>query len=216
MYGHNRHYQSTLFELMAIDGKSIKSTLVGGNSSYQNFVSIVSVYTHARGPLVRHKVMENQQQSEICVVEQLIRGLSGSQVVIERGCTALSKKTLALIIDGGNDYIVTIKKNQSTLFKAAQKLVESSGVSDSLQSSEHLHGRTTTRRTKIYAIPTQLLPLWAGAKHIIALVRTGLRWQGKKSRRRLVDFHESHYYLSSLDWSASQFSGRCTIAVCYR
>jgi predicted transposase YbfD/YdcC len=22
----------------------------------------------------------------------------------------------------------------------------------------------------------------------------------------LVDFHESHYYLSSLDWSASQFS----------
>jgi hypothetical protein len=138
---------------MAIDGKSIKSTLVGGNSSYQNFVSIVSVYSHARGPLVRHKVMENQQQSEICVVEELIRGLSGSQVVIERGCTALSKKTLALIIDGGNDYIVTIKKNQSTLFKAAQKLVESSGVSDSLQSSEHLHGRTTTRRTKFMPFP---------------------------------------------------------------
>jgi hypothetical protein len=36
------------------------------------------------------------------------------------------KKTLPLIIDGDNDYIVTIKKNQSTLFKAAQKLVESS------------------------------------------------------------------------------------------
>jgi hypothetical protein len=28
---------------MAIDGKSIKSTSVGGNSSYQNFVSLVSV-----------------------------------------------------------------------------------------------------------------------------------------------------------------------------
>ncbi len=81
---------------MAIDVKSIKSTLVGGNSSYQNFVSIVSAYSHARGPLVRHKVMENQQQSEICVVEELIRGLSGSQVVIERGCTALSKKNTRL------------------------------------------------------------------------------------------------------------------------
>ncbi|XZO00722.1 MAG: hypothetical protein ACM65L_19720 [Microcoleus sp.] len=32
----------------AIDGKSIKSTLVGGQSSYQNFVSMVSVYSHAR------------------------------------------------------------------------------------------------------------------------------------------------------------------------
>ena len=28
----------------------------------------------------------------------------------------------------------------------------------------------------------------------------------QKSRRRLVDFHETHYYLSSLDWSATQFS----------
>lgn len=48
--------------------------------------------------------------------------------------------------------------------------------------------------------------MWAGAKHIIAIERTGLRSQGKKSRRRLVDFHESHYYLSSKDWSARQFS----------
>ena len=45
-----------------------------------------------------------------------------------------------------------------------------------------------------------------GAKHIIALERTGSRWSGKKSRRRLIDFHETHYYLSSLDWSAHQFA----------
>ena len=102
--------------------------------------------------------------------------------------------------------ILTIKKNQSTLFKAAQKLVKSAGASDSLQAEEHLHGRSTTRITTIYAARPQLLSLWAGAKQIIALVRTGLRWQGKKNRRRLVNFHESHYYLSSLDWSASQFS----------
>lgn len=63
-------------ELMAIDGKSIKSTLVGGNSSYQNFVSMVSVYSHHHGWVVRHKVMENQQQSEISVVEELIKELS--------------------------------------------------------------------------------------------------------------------------------------------
>ncbi len=47
---------------------------------------------------------------------------------------------------------------------------------------------------------------WVGAKNIIEIKRTGSRWQGKKSRRRLVDFHESHYYLSSLDWSAREFS----------
>jgi len=37
----------------------------------------------------------------------------------------MSKKTLALIINGGNDYIVTLKKNQLNLFKAANKLVSS-------------------------------------------------------------------------------------------
>jgi hypothetical protein len=59
--------------LMAIDGKSIKSTSVGGNSSYQNFVSLVSVYSHERGWVVRHKVMENQHRSEIEVVEELLK-----------------------------------------------------------------------------------------------------------------------------------------------
>ena len=116
------------------------------------------------------------------------------------------KRTLALIIDGGNDYIVTIKKNQLSLFLAAQKVVESQQASDSNQTSENLHGRRTTRITTIYAISTELLPLWAGAKHIIVIDRTGSRWSGKKSRRRLVKFHEQHYYLSSLDWSASKLA----------
>jgi predicted transposase YbfD/YdcC len=80
------------------------------------------------------------------------------------------------------------------------------GAIDAAQTSECLHGRTTTRRTTIYPISAQLLPAWAGVKRIIAIERTGSRWQGKKSRRRLVDFHETHYYLSSKDWSASQFS----------
>ena len=76
---------------------------------------------------------------------------------------------------------------------------------DENQDDECVHGRTTSRHTKIYPIPPQLLPDWTGAKHIIAVTRSGSRWSGKKSRRHLIEFHEVHYYLSSLDWSASQF-----------
>ncbi|MEG4208376.1 hypothetical protein QUA20_31420 [Microcoleus sp. Pol7_A1] len=39
---------------MAIDGKTIKSTLVAGNTSYKNFVSMVSVYSHERKWVVQH------------------------------------------------------------------------------------------------------------------------------------------------------------------
>ena len=48
--------------------------------------------------------------------------------------------------------------------------------------------------------------MWPGAKHIIAVERIGSRIQGKKSRRHSIDFHESHYYLSSKEWSANQFA----------
>ena len=79
---------------MAIDGKSIKSTSVGGNSSYQNFVSLVSVYSHERGWVVRHKVMENQHRSrsEIEVVEELLKELSGYQIVITADALHSQKK----------------------------------------------------------------------------------------------------------------------------
>jgi hypothetical protein len=77
---------------MAIDGKSIKSTLVGGNSSYQNFVSMVSVYSHERGWVMRHKVMENHHGSEIEVVEELVKELSGSQIVITVDALHCQKK----------------------------------------------------------------------------------------------------------------------------
>lgn len=72
---------------------------------------------------------------------------------------------------------------------------------------EYLHGRKTTRHTQVYPVPTELLPDWRGVKHIIAVTRSGERLEGKKSRRRVVKFHERHYYLSSLDWSAREFSG---------
>lgn len=100
-------------ELMAIDGKSIKSTLVGGNSSYQNFVSMVSVYSHKHGWVVRPKVLENQHWSEIEVVEELVKELSGCQIVITADALHCQKKTLALIIEGGNDYIITTLKKST-------------------------------------------------------------------------------------------------------
>ena len=79
-------------ELMALDGKSIKSTLVGGNSSYQNFVSMVSVYSHSHGWVVRHQVMENKHSSEVEVVQKLVQELSGNKVVITVDALHCQKK----------------------------------------------------------------------------------------------------------------------------
>jgi len=82
-------------ELFAIDGKCIKSTVTGGNKSYQNFVSIVSVYSHQQGWVVRHQAMENHEKSEISVVEELVKTLSGHHIVITADALHCQKKLLS-------------------------------------------------------------------------------------------------------------------------
>jgi DDE_Tnp_1-associated len=79
-------------ELFAVDGKSIKSTLIGGNKTCQDFVSIVSVYSHQQGWVVRHQAMQNKKTSEIGIVEQLVETLSGYQVVITADALHCQKK----------------------------------------------------------------------------------------------------------------------------
>ena len=68
--------------------------LVEFTKNHRATLIMVSVYSHARGWVVRHKVMENQQQSEIEAVEELIRGLSGSQVVVTADGLHCQKKHL--------------------------------------------------------------------------------------------------------------------------
>lgn len=90
-----------------------------------------------------------------------------------------------LIIEGGNDYIITIKGNQPKLLKASIALAESSLAIDSHHHHEYLHGRSTTRHTLVYSIPPELLPDWKGAKTLIQVERFGTRPKGKKSREFL-------------------------------
>lgn len=72
-----------------------------------------------------------------------------------------------MIIEGKNDYIITIKGNQPNLLKVATELAESSMAIDTNSLDENLHGRKTTRQVKVYPIPPESLPDWVGAKSVI-------------------------------------------------
>jgi hypothetical protein len=62
-------------ELLAIDGKSIKSTVDHENSDYQNFVSMVSVYSQRQGVVLASVAFEHKSSSELKVVESLLEAL---------------------------------------------------------------------------------------------------------------------------------------------
>jgi hypothetical protein len=69
-------------EWVSIDGKSIKSTLENYNTSYQNFVCLVSAFTQKRGQVIRASAYENKRKSEISVVQQLIEVLDLKDVIM--------------------------------------------------------------------------------------------------------------------------------------
>jgi hypothetical protein len=77
---------------LAVDGKSITSTVTGHNQSYQNFVNVVSVYSHQQGVVVALKQFENNEHSEIKVVQQLLQTLNLTGVVFTFDALHCQKK----------------------------------------------------------------------------------------------------------------------------
>jgi hypothetical protein len=62
-------------EWFSIDGKALNSTVSDYDSSFQNFVSMVSIFSHKRGQVIKMAQLENKKQSEIPTVEELIQVL---------------------------------------------------------------------------------------------------------------------------------------------
>lgn len=69
-------------EWLAVDGKSIKGTVQAGWESFQNFVSVVSVYSHQQRIVLAQQRHQNKIQSEIQVLEQLLEQLGLSEVIV--------------------------------------------------------------------------------------------------------------------------------------
>lgn len=62
-------------EWFSIDGKALGSTVTASDSAYQNFVSLVSVFSHQRGQVAGAAMLENLKRSEIPTVHDLIETL---------------------------------------------------------------------------------------------------------------------------------------------
>jgi hypothetical protein len=81
-------------ERLAMDGKSICCTLTEYNQSYRNLISIVSVFSHQRGIVMRMQPMSVQKNSEIKVVQQLVSEFQGQRVLFTLDALHCQKKQL--------------------------------------------------------------------------------------------------------------------------
>lgn len=79
-------------EWAGIDGKGLKNTVTDCSSSEQNFVNVVSVFTHQRGIVLGLKVMENKKTSEIKTVQELLETLDLKGLVFTLDALHCQKK----------------------------------------------------------------------------------------------------------------------------
>ena len=191
-------------KLWSIDGKSIRCTSVGGNTSEQDFAMLVSVYGQEAG-VVQMELMYNAKINEVAVAQRLIQRVTRNANLAQSlpGGFSLDSlhsrtETLSLLASRNCHYIVGLKRNQPTLYQQAEQLRFTTVPLSEATHVEQKHGRQTQRTVRVYAAPA-LAKRWdsSGITRIISVTREGTR-KGKPF------FHE-HFYLSNWDLEASEF-----------
>jgi hypothetical protein len=108
---------------IALDGKAIKGTVQNYSFKQQKFINLVSAFSSKRKQVLGFNLVENDKESEIPKIRDLIRLLDLEGVVFTADALHCQKETAKLIIDTKNDYVLQVKGNQKSLQKALKKTV---------------------------------------------------------------------------------------------
>ena len=182
---------------LAIDGKSLRSTVKNSGSKQQNFAVIVSLFSCQTGLVLAQEKFENKKGSELGSAQELVRkcGLKGK--LITGDALHCNVSTVRQIRESGNHYLITVKKNHLKLYNQIQEVAKTSKP-DSIETRKEIsHGRKITRRVSVLKNPLGAESPWGDIQSLIQVERWGYR--GKKLYRETV------YYISSLEQEAEFF-----------
>ena len=191
-------------QLWSIDGKSIKCTSTGGNSSKQNFASLVSVYGQEAG-VVQVALMYNAKESEIEVAKRLLTAVKKAPALAHSLDLGFSLDalhtlvpTLELMESQEQKFNVCLKVNQKNLHQQMLALFHQATPISEASSQEKTHGRTVERMVRVYEAP-KLPKRWrkCGISRVVWVHRQGLR-NGKL-------FAELQCYLSNWKLEGAEF-----------
>ena len=141
-------------EAIAVDGKSITST-VKEEDGKQSFTSLVSFFGQQSHLIYQIGVLENDKKSEIHVVQELLGVLQVNKAVFTLDALHCQTQTVEAIVESGNGYVITVKKNQPGLYRS---LVEKSQVKpeDSYSWKQTGHGHDTHCRISVFKADEEL------------------------------------------------------------
>jgi predicted transposase YbfD/YdcC len=184
-------------ELIAIDGKTLRRSF--DRSSETAAIHMISAWSSANG-LVFAQMATDAKSNEITAIPRLLDLLDLKGVVISIDAMGCQKAIASKIIEGGGDYVLSLKGNQSTLHEEVAWWMDQAiaGKMRDARLDRHRqvnknHGRVETREVWCveqidwFADRGQ----WAGLSSLVAV----------DSERRFDDGRvekERRYFISSL------------------
>lgn len=176
--------------IVAVDGKRLRRA----HEADESMMTVVSAWaTESR--VVLGQVATTDGESEISAIPRLLALLDVSGCIVTMDAAGCQTDIAKQVVDGGGDYVLTVKGNQGGLYENAQQwLFEATldGSVDSFETTERGHGREETRRYWAAAVPDEAVRkvLWPGLASV-AMVES-IRTVGSETTT------EQRYFASSL------------------
>ncbi len=120
-------------------------------------------------------------------MQQLLEQLQLTGVCISLDALHAQKKTVELIIEQGNNFLITVKKNQPKLHSALETAFDDNPPVSVEPQRQRAHGRDIERVVSVLLPPDDIDLQWVGIKRIIKVERSGTR--GEKP------FEETMFYI---------------------
>lgn len=185
-------------EWIAIDGKSLRSTVINHDDATQNFVMFASFFSQETGIVLHLERWENKESSEVHQVQDMVRDTELTGRILTLDALHSNRATPQEIIDSNNDYLITLKANQVNLYKHVEEVTKNSQPVSIDCEEDKSHGRDIIRLTSVFNVTEPFNNVWKHIKSYIKVERYGER-EGK-------EYYHSAYYISSLVENAKTFS----------
>ncbi|MFP5275291.1 MAG: ISAs1 family transposase [Coleofasciculus sp.] len=149
------------------------------------------------------KAMDSRQQitkPETQAAQGIIRDLPSDNQLITLDAIHCQKTTVQNIIDGNNDYLITVKNNQKTLRKTLHDLALITPPLSQYIEYDKSRGRRIQRTISVFSLPENIKSAWLNSQRFIQVQRIGTR------KSKPVD--QTVYYLSSRQSNAKTFAAK--------
>ena len=100
-------------------------------------------------------------------------------------------------MEANHDYLMAVKENQPSLYKAIEKRALSEPACSEITVQDNSHGRQVSRKVRVYEASAGLQQKWRGWQSFVVVERQGKR-EGK-------NFEEKAYFISSERLSVEAF-----------